>query len=309
METIDLRRIQSRKLLPLFEEETERWLDDLRWDYRPSQNLIRSFIDAHSLAGYAALVEGQPVGYSFYVLEERKGLIGGLFVSARSDQRAVSRALLHEMVAALRGVPGLGRIEAQLMPFGMFYDDALVAEGFRLYPREFMLLELREPRQDAPCSPAFHLDRWHDRFFQPCARLIRQAYAGHIDSEINDQYCSETGAARFLRNIVLLRGCGEFLPEASFVLSARDSAQPVGMVLTSAVSSGVGHTTQICFLPGYQLQGLGKQLMETSIAALRGKGFRALSLTVTSANEPAVRLYSRLGFRTIKTFSAAVWRA
>jgi ribosomal protein S18 acetylase RimI-like enzyme len=326
MQLTDLRRISSRKLLPLFEEEVEHWLEELHWDYRASQNLIRTFIDAHTLAGYVALVEGQPAGYGFYVLEERKGLLGGLFVSTRYDQAGISRALLHEMIACLRAIPGLGRIEGQLMPFGTLYDAALVAEGFQLYPREFMLLDLgaprpvpygtgprpvpygTEPRPAAPCSPAFQLHRWHERFFQPCARLIRLAYTGHIDAEINDQYCAEAGAAKFLRNIILLRGCGEFLPEASFVLFARESGQPAGMVLTSAVCSGVGHTTQICFLPRYQHLGLGGQLMEASIAALGEKGFRALSLTVTSANLPAVRLYRRLGFRTLKTFPAAVWR-
>ncbi len=309
MELNDLRRTHSRKLLPLFEEEIERWLEELHWDYRPSQNLIRNFIDAHTLAGYVALVEGQPAGYSFYVLEAQKGLIGGLFVSTRYDQAEISRALLHEMISSLRGIPGLGRIEAQLMPFGMLFDAALAAEGFRLYPREFMLLDLREPRPDTTFSPAFQFDRWHEHFFQPSARLIRLAYAGHVDSEINDQYCTESGAAKFLRNVVHLRGCGEFLPEASLVLTARETGQAVGIVLTSAVCSGVGHTTQICFLPGYQLQGLGGQLMEASIRALRERGFRELSLTVTSANQPAVRLYGRLGFRTTKTFSAAVWRA
>jgi ribosomal protein S18 acetylase RimI-like enzyme len=307
MQLTDLRRMNSRKLLPLFEEEVERWLTELHWDYRPSQHLIRNFIDAHTLTGSVALVDGQPAGYGFYVLEEQKGLVGGVFVSSRYDQQAISLALLHDMLASLRGIPGLGRIEAQLMPFGTLYDAALTAEGFRLFPREFMLLELRGPRPAAPHSPAFQLDRWHDRFFAPGARLIRLAYAGHLDADINDQYRTEAGAAKFLRNIVLLRGCGEFLSDASFVLTARESGVPVGMVLTSAVSFGVGHTTQICLLPAYQHLGLGAQLMEASIAALLGKTFRALTLTVTSANQAAVRLYRRLGFHTIKTFSAAVW--
>jgi GNAT superfamily N-acetyltransferase len=309
MQLIDLRRMNSRKLLPLFEEEVEHWLAELHWDYRASQHLIRTFIDAHTLTGYVAVVDGQPAGYGFYVLEERKGLLGGLFVSARNDQAEISRALLHEMIACLRAIPGLGRMEAQLMPFGTLYDATLLAEGFALYPREFMLLELGAPRPAAAaCSPAFQLHGWHERFFQPCAELIRLAYTGHIDAKINDQYCTAAGAAKFLRNIILLRGCGEFLPEASFVLSARETGQPAGMVLTSAVCSGVGHTTQICFLPQYQRLGLGRALMEASIAALQEKNYRALSLTVTSANEPAVRLYRRLSFRTLKTFSAAVWR-
>ncbi len=309
MQLTDLRRVNSRKLLPLLEEEVERWSAELHWDYRPSQHLIRNFIDSRTLTGSVALIDGQPAGYGFYVLEEQKGLVGAIFVSARFDQEAISRAILHDLVTSLRAVPRLGRIEAQLMPFGTLHDAALLAEGFRLFPREFMLLDLHPARPETPRSPAFQFERWHERYFPACARLIRLAYAGHIDAEINDQYRSEAGAAKFLRNVVLLRGCGEFLADASFLLIARESGQPAGVVLTSAVNHGVGHTTQICLLPCYQRQRLGRQLMEASIAALRERNFRALSLTVTSANETAVELYRRLGFRTIKRFSAAVWEA
>ncbi|MGH7837865.1 MAG: GNAT family N-acetyltransferase [Candidatus Binataceae bacterium] len=53
---------------------------------------------------------------------------------------------------------------------------------------------------------------------------------------------------------------------------------------------------------------MGRQMMEHSIEVLRRRGFESLSLTVTSINKPAVQLYEHLGFRTIKTFAAGVWR-
>jgi len=73
------------------------------------------------------------------------------------------------------------------------------------------------------------------------------------------------------------------------------------------VCPGVGHTTQICVQPGYQGHGIGRTLMLTSADALRGMKFRELTLTVTSDNYTAVRLYEKLGFRTIKSFTAGVW--
>jgi ribosomal protein S18 acetylase RimI-like enzyme len=81
----------------------------------------------------------------------------------------------------------------------------------------------------------------------------------------------------------------------------------IAAVLTSEVSSGVGHTTQICVLPGYQGHGLGRMLMQTSMEALRGMKFRELTLTVTTENRSAVQLYEKLGFVTIRTFTAGVW--
>ena len=85
------------------------------------------------------------------------------------------------------------------------------------------------------------------------------------------------------------------------------SDELVAAVLTSEVSPGVGHTTQICVLPGYQGHGLGRMLMQTSAEALRSMKFRELTLTVTSENHTAVKLYEKLGFHTIKSFTAGVW--
>ena len=310
MPIIDLRQMNSQQLEPLLEQEARHWREELHWDYRASLELIKKFLDARSLAGCAAVEDGQPAGYGFYVLEEHKGLVGGLFVSPRFPQLALSRMLLAEMLATLRGVPRLERIEAQLMPFGCALDRALIEQGFRLFTRQFMLLDLAQAQlSGAVPSEWLPLERWDDRYFEPCARLIHLAYANHVDGEINDQYRSEAGALKFLKNVIILPGCGQFQPEASFVLRPLGSDRLIGAVLTSAVSSGVGHTTQICVMPGYQGHGLGRQLMEVSIQAMRARRFSELSLTVTSTNAAAVRLYEHLGFRTIKTFAAGVWQA
>jgi ribosomal protein S18 acetylase RimI-like enzyme len=167
---------------------------------------------------------------------------------------------------------------------------------------------LRKPAEARPGSATgMRLDRWNDRFFDPCAKLIYLCYTNHIDGEINDQYRSRTGALKFLKNIILLPGCGQFVPTASFVLRQPGSDDLVAAVLTSEVSPGVGHTTQICVLPGYQGHGLGRMLMQTSADALRSMKFRELTLTVTTENRSAVRLYENLGFNTIRTFTAGVW--
>jgi ribosomal protein S18 acetylase RimI-like enzyme len=107
---------------------------------------------------------------------------------------------------------------------------------------------------------------------------------------------------------VLLPGCGQFQPAASFVLRHPGSDDLVGAVLTSEVAPGVGHTTQLCVQPGFQGHGLGRILMQASAEALRALKYNELTLTVTSENHTAVHLYERLGFSTIKSFTAGVWQ-
>ncbi|MGH9718094.1 MAG: GNAT family N-acetyltransferase [Candidatus Acidiferrales bacterium] len=310
MQIVDLRQLHSRSLEGLFQEEAQHWLDELRWDYRPSLDLVRKFIDSRALGGYAASDDGRLTGYGFYVLEDHKGLIGGLYVSPQAQQAPITERLLTEMLDTLRATPRLQRIEAQLMPFGTQLDPNFLSQYFRLHTRQFMLLPLdRAKLSGKPPSAGLRIDLWKDRALESAARLIQLAYADHVDSQINDQYRSEGGSLKFLRNIVLLPGCGQFLPEASFLARPATGDKPVGMVLTSTVANGVGHTTQVCVMPGHQHCGIGRLLMERSIEALRERGYESLSLTVTASNCAAVRLYERLGFYTVKTFAAGVWQA
>jgi ribosomal protein S18 acetylase RimI-like enzyme len=310
IQIVDLRQVHSRSLDSLFQEEAQRWRDELHWDYRSSIDLIRKFVDSRSLGGYLALKDGQAAGYGFYVLEDHKGLIGGLFVSSHFPQAAITQQLLAEILSALRATPRLQRVEAQLMPFGTELEPAFLSQYFALHQRQFMLLKLAETKLSGKAlSSGLRLEPWTDRAFDSAARLIQLAYADHVDGQINDQYRSEAGGMKFLRNIVLLPGCGQFLPEASFLVRPATGDRPVGMLLTSMVAEGVGHTTQICVLPGYQGHGIGRMLMESSIQALGRRNYEYLSLTVTAVNKQAVKLYEHLGFRTIKTFAAGVWEA
>lgn len=308
MNIIDLRQTTVRQIETLLLEEAKHWQDELHWDYDSALNLIKRFLDAHALSGCVAIEKGVALGYSFYVLEDHKGLIGGLYVSPNYDQEPIGRRLLDEMLFSMRAIPQLHRIEAQLMPFGGPVEAALKDQGFRLYTRQFMLLDLHKQNEHAPgINSGLRLDRWHDRFFESCAKLIYLAYANHVDGDINDQYRSRHGALKFLKNIVLLPGCGQFQPAASFVLRHPGSDDLVGAVLTSEVAPGVGHTTQLCVQPGFQGHGLGRILMQASAEALRALKYNELTLTVTSENHTAVHLYERLGFSTIKSFTAGVW--
>jgi ribosomal protein S18 acetylase RimI-like enzyme len=79
------------------------------------------------------------------------------------------------------------------------------------------------------------------------------------------------------------------------------------MSLASMVSAECGHITQICVSPAARGTGIGHELLRQSLIALRDMGCRAATLTVTAANQDAVRLYERVGFRTIKRFSAFAW--
>src|SRR5205814_2919865 len=80
---VDLRKISSAHLDTLLEEETREWNEALDWDFRKSADLVCRFVDLRALSGCALMDQGEAAGYSYFVLEDQKGLIGDLYVRPR----------------------------------------------------------------------------------------------------------------------------------------------------------------------------------------------------------------------------------
>ncbi|MGA3055060.1 MAG: GNAT family N-acetyltransferase [Candidatus Korobacteraceae bacterium] len=313
MEILDLRHFSSADLRPLLEQEIEVWGRLLAWDYRGSSDMILRYIDAKILPGYAAVERGSIVGYSFFVYEGSKGVVGDLFVSPRrADARAIELQMAEHMIETLQQSPGILRVEAQLLTHqtGELVAN-FVSAGFQRYRRLFLALQLRG--SGAPHIPPVGLledilvRRWADQDYQPAAGVITAAYRSHIDSEINDQYRTNAGSNRFLNNIVRFPGCGVFDQDSSFVAIHRASSALIGLILCSRVKDDVGHVTQVCLVPEYRGRGIGERLVASTYHSLRNRSFRQLSLTVTEANHRAVDLYRRLGFVELRVFDAFVW--
>ncbi len=315
MEILDLRHFSSADLRPLLEEETEVWSRLLSWDYSGSASMILRYVDSKILPGYAAIDRGKIFGYSFFVYEGSKGVIGDLFVANGNrlpDSRQVELRLLTHVIETLQQSPGIHRVEAQLLAheFGAV-SRPFLETGFQRHPRLFMVLGLGkvQPVGKAPANlhPEIEIRRWTEADYQPAAAVITAAYRGHVDAQINDQYHTLSGSLRFLNNIVRFPGCGLFDIDSSFVAVDRTARALVGLILCSRVRSDVGHVTQVCMLPEFRSRGIGESLLAATVANLTKRNFSSLSLTVTEANARAVALYRRLNFDSERLFDAFVW--
>jgi ribosomal protein S18 acetylase RimI-like enzyme len=313
VEIIDLRHFASADLRPLLDEEVTAWGGLLCWDYRSSADMVLRYIDAKILPGYAAVERGSIIGYSFFVYEGSKGVIGDLFVSpSRPDARDIEVRLLDHVLETLQESPGVHRVEAQLLTHSTGELAApFLSKGFQRYRRLFLSLQLTGA--GAPPLPAvrplkdIQIRRWAEQDYQPTASVITAAYRAHIDSEINDQYRTTAGSMRFLNNIVRFPGCGVFDNDSSFVALYKPSRALIGVILCSRIRHDVGHVTQVCLLPEHRGVGIGEGLIAASHSALRNRHLSQLSLTVTEANYNAVELYRRIGFEERRVFDAFVW--
>ena len=308
---VDLRNISAADMAPLLDEETTVWRAALDWDFEPSAELVRRFVGMQALNGFALLEGERTIGYCYYIREEKKGLIGDLYVCQRERTAERENALIETTLEALWRSPGVRRVEAQLLLLDSPMKRKVpFASRFKPYLRRFLeaparqvlALEAHEPEGVA-------IALWTEAQQDDSARLVAAAYRGHIDSEINDQYRSPSGSRRFLSNIVQYPGCGTFFPQASFAAFASKGARNelCGISLASLVASDTGHITQICVAPSQRGKGIGYALLRRSMLALAAHGCRTVGLTVTSKNTSAIRLYEQMGFSDRREFAAYVW--
>ena len=319
IEILDLRHFAAPVLRPVLEAEGELWRERLHWDYRASAKLLMQYLDSHMLPGYAALEAEQPVGYVFSVYEETKAVIGEVFalegagspLDGGSSAHAIEETLLKHLLELLVNSPQVDRIEAQLLlhPSGS-HSGVFRSAGFEVYRRLFMVQNLNghwtPPAVSLPGG--LELRVWSEEDLAPAARLICEAYRGHPDSLINDQYRTVHGSTRFLNNIVRFAGCGTFSAPVSHVVVDRTRREPIALVLGSRVSPQSGHITQLCVHPSYRRQGLARLLLSVAAFCFMRQGATEISLTVTEANTRAIDLYRDEGYTCNHVFDASVWQ-
>ena len=159
MEILDLRHFSSLDLRPLLDDETQLWSRLLSWDYTSSAEMILRYVDAKILPGYAAVDRGRVFGYSFFVYEGSKGVIGDLYVTNGTrlpDARKVEINLLTHVIETLQQSPGIHRVEAQLLAHeANVVSRPFLETGFQRHPRLFMVLGFAK---STPPNLAAHAD-------------------------------------------------------------------------------------------------------------------------------------------------------
>ena len=306
----DLREFRSADLAAIFDEQQRSWTRRFFWDFASSRTIIERFVDSKNLFGYVLVSAGRPIGYSYYIHEDRKALIGDLYILDAFRDAAGEHELLYRVARAAAICPGVRRIEGQLLTVSSFPREiSIYGQPLAALSRRFMVLRRWDgfDRRPAPSGALYRA--WHDRDLDAAAETISRSYQGHVDSSINDQYRSYMGARRFLHNTTQHPGCGVFHRAAGVVAVRAVTEGLCGVCLGSLVLPHIGHITQLCVDPQARGHGVGYELLRRSIEAFRRGGIEAVSLTVTDANRGAIALYESVGFTTDHTFPAFVWEA
>ena len=262
-ETVDLRSLKAGALNDLLDAEVRSWRRAYCWDYRPSADLVRKFADTQSLAGVALVLNRRPIGYTYYVLEDVKCMIGGFYIDEPYACAPYESLLLKASIDAGAADPGVRRVESQ--PMLMRHPrrgNTPYFDRLRSYERDFMMLDFATapPFRESKGGSSLVVTPWEERHSEEAAYLIAASYQGHVDAGINDQYRSPGGARRFLLNIIEYPGCGSFFGEGSFVAWDAATGRARGLLLASRAAADTGHISQVCVSPAARHEGLGYEL-------------------------------------------------
>ena len=305
----DLREFRAAALESVLRAEEEEWLRVLHWDFRNSSDLVRKFVDMGNLNGAVLVNSLGVIGYAYFVYEDGKGLLGDLYVVEQFRTSYNEHLLMSSVTDQIAATGGVPRVEGQIMMLSAPLEKPdRHWRGYEAFGRAFLARQLPGVAVERNILPGhLAMEPWNPAFQEQAAQLIPATYQKHVDSRINDQYRSVTGARKFLHNIVQFPGCGVFQLSASLAAFDRRSGFLCGVVLSSMVAEASGHITQVCVHPEYQGLGLGRELLRGALELFQSQGCRTVSLTVTIENRGARMLYERLGFRMVRKFGAYVW--
>lgn len=299
--------VDNALLLPLMLEEERAWFADLEWDYSGIREILLSFARQKLLPGYVAFQGGNAVGYTYFLVNQAKGIIGSLYASEIGGSQETIDQLVRLAATSLKEKEKVNRIEAQIMPFhSQDLTSPFMRNGFTFHERSYLRLDLKSCTVAPGRLRAGKIIPWSSLYLDSAAEMNMLSYRGQSDAQICEDYRTIAGCESYLRSLVENPGCGVLMQEASF-MALDAQGRTIGLILCSRISDGAAMIPQIAVHPLHQGLGVGNTLMNTTLSRLKKLGFHSVALTVTKGNTRAYSWYQRVGFRHLKDFGAYVW--
>lgn len=302
---VDLPAVPVTALDGLWQREEQWWRERFFWDISAGLEALRNVAARGHVPGKVAQVDGQTVGYTYYITIDRLGILAGLSVDPQWSNRLVGATLLNETITSLRHW-GACRIESQCIAIDCAWlPTAFAQEGFATFWRQFLRLDLRAVPQAAAAPTPLPVVPWRSAAISAAAAIMQAAYSRGVDARMSMRYRSLEGCCVVLDQLLNQGGCGHLVTDASGLIY--DKGQAIGFIIITELSPWQAHLAQVTVLPSYQGRGLGRFLLNYSLAQLLAQGFETLSLIVSDGNQRALSMYQTMGFVPVLTFPMFAW--
>ena len=168
---------------------------------------------------------------------------------------------------------------------------------FKRFKMEVDLAGLPPPRWPDGYRPV----EWRPDLLDDHAEVLCRCFVGEIDSTVFPSLGSVYGCRGLMAEIARRRA---FIPESTWLLVG--PLGPCGTVQALRDRGVFGGIQNVGVVPESRGAGLGKALLLQALHGMARTGLGRGVLEVTAQNEPAIRLYQRLGFRRAKVVYKAV---
>lgn len=143
---------------------------------------------------------------------------------------------------------------------------------------------------------------WDPELLEDHAWTKHHAFCDEIDANLFSCFGTMAGCRRLMRDIASRYN---FIPEATWLVlyeseDGRES-EPCGTIQGVDGGMGCGSIQNVGVTPPHRGLGIGAAMVRQAMHGFYKQGLHRASLEVTADNLGAVRLYHRLGFRSVKT--------
>jgi ribosomal protein S18 acetylase RimI-like enzyme len=174
---------------------------------------------------------------------------------------------------------------------------------FKRYRMEYDLADLPPP---VPEPEGYRLVPWRASLLETHASVKYESFRFEIDANVFPCLGEREGCRRLMHEISHRPG---FVSRATWLIAWCPLDEPLeycGTVQGIQDRSHLGSVQNLGITPPHRGQNLGTCLLLKAMEGFRAEGLKRAFLEVTAQNTGAVRLYRRLGFRTVKTVYKAV---
>lgn len=291
---IDWREVDAAAMADLYDDGVREWQARLGWDTRDTWREIERSRRLGTVLGFVAIAgDGSPAGWTFALPLRGALQVGGLV--ARSEE--ATAALVERLCEA-----AAGRCDGGLTFFGLSgapnLPGALAAAGLTVDRYDYL-----ERALDADEPPALieGVRAWRDGDTESSIDILASAYPGVDPLRPFAPQGARDDWREYVVHLVGTSGCGDFLPDHSFLLDGDRR----GVVIVTRLSADVAHVAQIAVAPGARGQGLGRALLDGACDRAAATGHSRVTLMVGRRNHRARRLYESAGFRCVAEFTCA----
>jgi GNAT superfamily N-acetyltransferase len=180
--------------------------------------------------------------------------------------------------------------------------------NLRYHKRFQMELDLRRWRRQAVgLHPDYRLRSWSDELLREHAEAKYHSFRDELDAVVFPCLGERASCQRLMEEICERDG---FVPEATwlaeYIGAGPRRVEPCGTIQAIRISRVRANIQNIGVTPHHRGRGVGGALLLAAITGLHQVGVTRVALEVTAVNDSAVRLYRRIGFRSVKTVYKAI---